>query len=379
MIDNDLQFNSKQEEAQLEKLDVIAVQETLINANMPETIDDEESLSDKVKVLSPLQLVLKRFFRSKLSVAGLAMILFLFAFSFLGPFFGGIYGVPIYSELHRMSTPDDYYTMLFFYRRYLCVDTGNTYTFFYTTFTRQQYKQLFQPDSYNILGTDQLGHDIFSRLMYGGRISLGIAFLVVFISTFIGVIFGALAGYFGKWVDQIIMRLVDLFMCIPTLPILLVISAMLDARNVNPTLRIWLIMVMLTVFGWAGIARLVRGQILMLREQDYMLAAESMGLSAPRRIFRHLIPNVMPQLIVSMTLGLGGVILSEATLSYLGFGVQSPYAAWGTMIGGLRYFHILQNHFHLWGPPGILIMIAVLGFNFIGDGLRDAFDPKMKR
>ncbi|MCL2847724.1 MAG: ABC transporter permease [Firmicutes bacterium] len=339
----------------------------------------EESLSDQVKVMSPLQLVLKRFFRSKLSIAGLVMILFLFAFSFLGPLFRHINWLPVYEELERFST-DDILVMPF--RRYM--EDGITY-FYYVTRTQLTYKRLSQPDIYNILGTDHLGHDIFSRLMYGGRISLGIAFLVIFISTAIGVLMGSIAGYFGKWVDQIIMRLVDLIMCIPQLPILLIIGAILDMYTgpphniVTPAMRIWLIMLVLTVFGWAGTARLVRGQILMLREQDYMLAAESMGLSASRRIFKHLIPNVMPQLIVSMTLGLGGVILAEASLSFLGFGVQEPFAAWGTMIGSLRYFHILTNHFHLWGPPGFLIMMAVLGFNFIGDGLRDAFDPKMKR
>jgi len=215
--------------------------------------------------------------------------------------------------------------------------------------------------------------------MYGGRISLMIAFLVVFVSTFIGVLLGSIAGYYGKWVDQAIMRLVDLFMCIPTLPILLIVGAGMDATGTGSFARIFILMGMLSVLNWAGMARLVRGQILMLKEQDYMLAAEAMGLSVPRRIFKHLIPNVMPQIIVSMTLGLGGVILSEATLSFLGFGVQLPYAAWGTMIGRLQDFNILQNHIHLWGPPGILIMMAVLGFNFIGDGLRDAFDPKMKR
>jgi len=339
-------------------------------------LEDTESLSDQVKVLSPLQLVLKRFFRSKLSIAGIVLILFLFVFSFAGPLLSFIPRVPVYGQMQHFFA--DSYIVLFDYRRFRLPD-GSEVSFYYVTETMQGYKRLFLPDAENIFGTDQFGFDIFSRLMYGGRISLGIAFLVVFISTFLGVIMGALAGFFGKWVDQIIMRLVDLFMCIPTLPILLIIGAILDANEVGGSIRIFLIMAFLTLFGWAGIARLVRGQILMLREQDYMLAAESMGLSAPRRIFKHLIPNVMPQLIVSMTLGLGGVILAEASLSYLGFGVQSPFAAWGTMIGSLRYFHILTNHVNLWAPPGILIMMAVLGFNFIGDGLRDAFDPKMKR
>ena len=342
--------------------------------------ETEETLSDQVKVLSPLQMVLKRFFRSKLSIVGLALILFLFAFSFLGPLFR-FTGAPVYEELHQFDSNLFEYV---FMRRYFLVDVPGYDVpqrrfFYYITATRQTYARLHQPSATNILGTDRMGHDNFSRLMYGGRISLGLAFLVVFVTTAIGVVMGALAGFFGKWVDQLIMRLVDLFMCMPTLPILLIFSAMIAENDVSQGLRIWILMGLLTLFGWAGIARLVRGQILLLKEQDYMLAAESMGLSVPRRIFRHLVPNVMPQLIVSMTLSLGGVILSEATLSFLGFGIQMPYAAWGTMIGELRDFNVLTNHFHLWMPPGVLIMMAVLGFNFIGDGLRDAFDPRMKR
>ena len=337
---------------------------------------DEETLSDQVKVLSPLQMVLKRFFRSKLSVIGLATIVFLFAFAFLGPFLYHIPGIPIYGETQIFPS---YGVEVLTIRRYYTDYFGNRSYFYYVTIRYRTMARLYQPRRENLLGTDTYAFDVLTRLMYGGRISLGLAFLVVFISTFLGVIMGALAGFFGKWVDQIIMRIVDLFMCIPSLPILLILGAMIDANEVPTGLRIWILMGLLTLFGWSGIARLVRGQILLLKEQDYMLAAESMGLSAPRRIFRHLVPNVMPQLIVSMTLSLGGVILSEASLSFLGFGIQSPYAAWGTMIGTLQDFNILINHFHLWGPPGVLIMMAVLGFNFIGDGLRDAFDPRMKR
>jgi len=350
------------------------------------SVTNTQEEAHEVKSLSPTQLILKRFFRSKLSIVGLSLIAFLFIFSFLGPALMFVPGVPVYGQFDRFLS-DDITVMA----EQVRVGTDGEY-FFYVTFTQQETAMLHQPRARNvlirsgewslsILGTDEMAYDIFSRLMYGGRISLMIAFMVVFISTFIGVLLGSIAGYFGKWVDQAIMRLVDLFMCIPTLPILLIVGAGMDVpgNTVGPFARIFILMAMLAVLGWAGTARLVRGQILMLKEQDYMLAAEAMGLSIPRRIFRHLIPNVMPQLIVSMTLGLGGVILSEATLSFLGFGVQMPYAAWGTMIGRLEDFNILQNHVNLWVPPGILIMMAVLGFNFIGDGLRDAFDPKMKR
>ena len=143
--------------------------------------------------------------------------------------------------------------------------------------------------------------------------------------------------------------------------------------------RIYYLMIFLTIFSWAGTARLVRGQILFLREQEYMVAAEAMGFSTSRKIFKHLVPNVLPQLIVSMTLSLGSMILYEASLSYLGLGTQAPNASWGTMVNLTNNEDILRNYFNIWGPPGICIIIAVLGFNFVGDGLRDALDPKMRR
>ncbi|MEG2118068.1 MAG: ABC transporter permease, partial [Clostridia bacterium] len=236
----------------------------------------------------------------------------------------------------------------------------------------------------NLLGTDTFGYDVFSRLMYGGRISLLLSFMVVFAETLLGVIIGGISGYFGKWIDQIIMRIVDIFNCLPGLPLLLICSSLLDGFGVESKNKIYWLMGILTFFGWSGIARLVRGQILSLREQEFMIAAEASGLSSKSKIFKHLIPNVMPQLIVQATLGLGGVILYESTLSYLGLGVPFPYAAWGSMIakanptaGGGR--DILLNFPNLWVPAGLCIVLAVLGFNFVGDGLRDAFDPKMKR
>jgi peptide/nickel transport system permease protein len=175
------------------------------------------------------------------------------------------------------------------------------------------------------------------------------------------------------------MRIVDIFICLPTLPILLIASALIDALGVDVQYRIYWVMVILTVFGWSGIARLVRGQILSLREQEYMVAAETMGFSSARKIFSHLIPNVMPLLIVSMTMSLGGVILMESTLSYLGLGVPQPYAAWGTMIASAKQMEILEKYPFIWVPPGVVIVLVVLAFNFVGDGLRDAFDPKMRR
>ena len=236
------------------------------------------------------------------------------------------------------------------------------------------------PSGAHWLGTDRNGMDMLTRLMYGGRVSLYIGFIVVIIESLIGVILGGISGYFGGWVDNLIMRLCDILICLPGVPILLIISTILDASDIDAKYRIYLLMIYLTFISWPGTARLVRGQILSLREQEYMVAAEAMGYSTGRKIFKHLVPNVMPQLIVSMSLSLGSMILYEATLSYLNLGVKAPYAAWGTMINIISTNQdILQNHLNVWVPAGICIVIAVLGFNFVGDGLRDALDPKARR
>jgi peptide/nickel transport system permease protein len=236
-----------------------------------------------------------------------------------------------------------------------------------------------QPSRQHWLGTDKHGMDVLTRLMYGGRISLMIGFLVVLLETALGVIMGGLAGYFGKWVDMLIMRIVDVFFCIPFLPILIILGSVMDKLDVDPQKRIYYLMLILGIMSWPGIARMVRGQILSLREQEFMLAAEATGLSISRRIFKHLIPNVIPQLIVLATLGLGGVILYESTLSFLGLGVKFPFASWGNIISGVSTAYEMTNFWFVWIPAGLLILLTVLGFNFVGDGLRDAFDPKMKR
>ena len=229
------------------------------------------------------------------------------------------------------------------------------------------------------LGTDSNGMDVLARLMYGGRISLTIGFIVIFLETFIGVILGGIAGFFGKWVDGVIMRIIDIMYCIPTLPIYLILGSIMDTLKIDPKMRIFYMMFVLGIMGWPGIARMVRGQILSLREQEFMIAAEATGISVSRRIFRHLVPNVIPLLIVSATMGLGDAILMESTLSFLGLGVKHPYASWGNIINAVSNVYVMTNFTFVWVPAGILILLTVLGFNFAGDGLRDAFDPRMKR
>ncbi len=348
-------------------------QELLIGEN--EAIVEDEPLDKNIKLMSPTQMVLRRFFRSKLSVIGLIMVISLFVFSFLGPF---IY--PKWGELGLDKGGTSYTESEFTYTD----ENGVEHTIMQVIETQSTYNSYAPISGEHLLGTDNYGHDVFTRLMYGGRISLTVSFLAVFMVTIIGVIFGGMAGYYGGKVDNVIMRICDIFMCVPGIPLMLIINQIIgtDGYNVPNEYRIYVMMLCLTLFSWSGTARLVRGQILSIREQEYMIAADAMGYSASRKIFKHLIPNVMPQLIVQMSLSLGSMILYESTLSYLGMGVQLPRAAWGSMIGivssgeGIK---ILENYFNIWAPPGICIIIAVLGFNFVGDGLRDALDPKMRR
>lgn len=234
------------------------------------------------------------------------------------------------------------------------------------------------PSSAHILGTDGDGFDVLARIMYGGRVSLMVGFVVVIIETILGVIMGGLAGYFGGWVDNLIMRLVDIFYCLPMMPIMIILGAMMDAVRMDTYVRLLVMMAALGLMSWAGVARLVRGQILSLREQEFMTATEATGMRIGHRIFKHLVPNVMPQLIVVATMGLGSVILTESTLSYLGLGVKHPLATWGTMINSVSSAAAMQTYTYIWIPVGLLICLTVIAFNFVGDGLRDAYDPKSK-
>ncbi len=261
----------------------------------------------------------------------------------------------------------------------ITMDTGKAgWTILRSTSTRV-FDTYSSPSAEHWLGTDRNGMDMLTRLMYGGRVSLYIGFVVVIIETVIGVILGGISGYCGGWVDNLIMRIVDVFYCIPSMPIIIILGAAMDAMRVDPQVRMLYLMLLLGFLGWAGIARLVRGQILSLREQEFMVAAEATGIRASRRIFKHLIPNVIPQLIVSMTMALGSTIITEATLSFLGLGVKFPFASWGNIINDVNDTFVLTNYWFIWIPAGICLLSTVLAFNLVGDGLRDAFDPKMKR
>ena len=222
-----------------------------------------------------------------------------------------------------------------------------------------------EPTREHPLGTDRNGMDMLTRLMYGGRVSLYIGFIVVFIETIIGVVLGGLSGYCGGWVDNLIMRIVDIFYCIPSMPIIIILGAAMDAMRIDPQIRMLYLMLILGFLGWPGIARLVRGQILSLREQEFMTAAEATGIRASRS--------------VTMTMSLGSTIITEATLSFLGLGVKFPFASWGNIINDVNDTYVLTNYWFIWIPAGVCLLATVLAFNLVGDGLRDAFDPKMKR
>jgi len=349
------------------------------NKNIDQNAVSEEMVEEEVhyKEMSPARMVVRRFFRSRLSLVGVIMLISLFVFAFLGPPIMHLFGYQ-WQEIETDYTPTVKRATVT-----LDVNTtdaeGNEYQVIQFVEKEVGINSYAPLSSNHILGTDEKGMDVFVRLMYGGRISLTLGFVVVIIQTIIGIIMGGIAGYFGGKADQLIMRLVDILNCIPTLPILLIASVVIDSWNVQSSMRIYYLMLILTIFGWSGTARMVRGQILYLREQEYIVACEVMGIPTWRRIFKHLIPNVMPQLIVSMTLGLGSIILSESTLSYLGLGIPLPYAAWGTMISSSTDPVTMANYPNLWIPAGLLIVAAVLAFNFVGDGLRDAMDPKSKR
>ncbi len=331
--------------------------------------DEDKPLDKNLRLLSPTRMVLRRFFRSKLSIIGLVMLASLFIFCWLGPVF--------YTRWSETETANSTKVEQATFEE---VTDENGAGYVQAIVTYNDIDRLALPSSDHLLGTDEKGLDIFVRLMYGGRLSLSLSFLAVFLTSAIGIIMGGLAGYYGGIVDNIIMRICDMLMCLPTLPLMLIIGTVLDSNGVKSEYHIYLLMGILSLFSWTGMARLVRGQILFLREQEYMVAAEAMGYSTPRKIFKHLIPNIMPQIIVSMTLSLGSMILYESTISYLGFGVRAPLASWGTMVDAVNGFGAdLAKYFYVWGPSGICIIIAVLGFNFIGDGLRDALDPKQRR
>lgn len=236
------------------------------------------------------------------------------------------------------------------------------------------------PSLQHWMGTDNIGRDVFSRLLYAGRISLTVAFVVTITSVIIGVFIGATSGYYGGWIDDIIQRFVEFLITIPLLPLLLAFSALLRGITIPGLPREWssvvVIITILIVFGWMGSSILIRGMVLSLRNQEFTEAAKALGLNDAGIILRHMIPNALAPIIVSATLGLGGTIVLESALSFLGFGIQPPVPTWGNMLN--EYQNEMWTQPAKVFYPGLAIFVCVLAFNYIGDGLRDAMDPRLK-
>lgn len=229
---------------------------------------------------------------------------------------------------------------------------------------------ILEPPSYkHPLGTDQLGRDVLSRIIWGGRISLLVGLVAVGIATFIGVFLGAMAGYYGGWLDSVIMRFVDIMLCFPTLFLILAVVALLEPS-------IWNIMAVIGATSWMGMARLIRAEILTIKERDYILAARALGVSHARIIWRHIVPNAMAPVLVAATLGVAGAILTESALSFLGIGVQPPTPSWGNILTAGK--DNIEVAWWLSFCPGMAILITVLGYNLLGEGIRDAIDPRLR-
>jgi peptide/nickel transport system permease protein len=226
------------------------------------------------------------------------------------------------------------------------------------------------PQSGHLLGTDGIGRDVWARLIYASRVSLSVGLVAVGISATIGVVLGSIAGFYGGRTDSLIMRFTDVILCFPTLLVILSVVTLVGPSIIN-------VMAVIGGFGWPEICRLVRGQFLSLREQDFVLAARATGVPNGRLIIRHLLPNVVAPVSVAVTLGLAAAILTEAGLSFLGLGVQVPTPSWGNMLFGATSISTIEGNWWLWLPPGLLIALAVIAINFVGDGLRDALDPRM--
>ncbi|MBP1999866.1 peptide/nickel transport system permease protein [Paenibacillus shirakamiensis] len=276
--------------------------------------------------------------RNKLAMSGLAVVIVMFIACFVGPLFS-----PYSSNRIHMNIMNH------------------------------------APNARHWLGTDALGRDVLTRVLQAGRISLTVGLASMMLSVFIGALLGAIAGYYRGIIDQIIMRIADLLLTIPSLPLLFIFGALLSEWKVPTDYRMYIVMIMLAIIGWPGLARMVRGQMLSLREREFMQAATVLGLSNHRKLFYHLLPNIVPLLIVIATLNIGGAILSESVLSFFGLGVMPPTATWGNMIDAANNMLDFQNRPWLWIPPGLSIFVTVIAINVFGDGLRDVLDPKKKR
>ena len=312
----------------------------------------------EVKIVSLKSIVFKRFIRHRMAVAGVLIVLFMAAFAFVGPFLTP-YAPDQVNLRERFAKPS-----------VVMVQGGGTVPHLYNMdaiegATAERPLKFGHP-----LGTDDLGRDTMTRAMFGGRVSLGIGFIVSLTSVVIGATFGAVAGYFGSLWDNILMRINDVNQALPELPVLMVISKILPPG-------FWTMCVILTVLTMLRSSRITRAMTLTLKQQLFSEAAKAVGANWSRMIFRHIIPNSLSPLFVSVTLGAGGAIRAETSLSYLGLGIQPPMPSWGNMLSNAQQYFFSAPWLVFF--PGICIFLTLFSFNMIGDGLRDAFDPRMTR
>ena len=227
-----------------------------------------------------------------------------------------------------------------------------------------------------LMGTDSLGRDVFTRIIHGGKMTMTVGAVAVIVSSIIAIIVGCLSGYFGGWVDMLLMRITEIFSSLPFLPFAMMLSLVIRNYDVDETTRIVIIMIMLGLLSWTGLARMIRGQVLAEREKEFVIAAKAMGVKENRIAFKHILPNVISVILVSMTLSFAGCLLTESSLSYLGFGVQQPQPTWGNMLNGAANSVVIQNYWWQWLFPSIFLAVATISINIIGDALRDVLDPK---
>lgn len=286
--------------------------------------------SNKDEVLSPGKIVFKRFRRNKIAMISLYVFLVLVLLAVFAPLLSPYGRDAINLEIREQP-----------------------------------------PSAQHIFGTDRNGRDLFTRVLHGGRISLSVGVVASSIQMIIGVVLGSLAGYFGKWVDGLIMRITDMVLSFPFLALAITGAAVLGPSIYNT-------MIIIGLLSWTETCRLVRGQFLAIKQTEYIEASRALGFNEFRTIYRHMLPNAMAPILISATLIMANAVLVEAALSYLGLGVQPPIPSWGNILEPARSMSVLMRMWWLWLPPGLLIFISVLSINLIGDGLRDALDPRLK-
>lgn len=311
--------------------------------NIAESYEYSDTPGKKIKILW------KRFRRNKFAVIGLSVLILLYTLAIFAS---------VISPYDPNGTEDDI----------LFVDKAPTFRS-WVDYNMAGEEKTFPP---NYFGRDELGRDVLSRCLHAGRISLTIGFVSVAIYITIGTIWGSIAGYFGGWIDNIMMRIVDAIMAIPTMMLLITVMTVFKPSIYN-------VMIVLGITGWSGIARYVRAEFLSLKKRDFVEAARCIGAKRSRIIFKHILPNAMAPIIVSATMGIAGAILAESGLSFYGLGVQPPTASWGNMLMNAQDLFTMEMAPWKAFYPGMFIFITVLSFNFFGDGLRDALDPRLKQ